>query len=200
MCYRCFRPQALCLCDRLSPVETKTRFVILIHPKEFSRIKNNTVRLTHLSLPNSELFTGVDFTRHAALNTILDNPDSHCVILYPGAGAVPINDAPLPPVDKTLVIILIDATWASAKPMLRRSRNLHRLPRITFHHRKSSAYGFKRQPFSQALSTIESTHAVLEILYDRGYESLCPKVLEHFLDPFHHMVQTQLQFNPPATT
>ena len=193
MCYRCFRPEPLCLCYAIVPVETRTQFVILIHPKECTRIKNNTGRLTHLSLPNSKLFMGVDFTHHRQLNTILNDPDNHCVILYPGSESSDLAEMPLPR-EKRLVILLIDATWASAKVMLRKSATLHTLPRISFSHTRTSAYGFKRQPFPEALSTMESTQVVLETLAQRGYEAIDSRELEHFLDPFTKMVEYQRQF------
>ena len=196
MCYRCNRPEAFCLCKSVTPVATNTKFVLLIHPKEYKRIKNNTGRLTHLSLTNSVLFSGVDFSRHTGLNKILSDPGNFCVILYPSDDSLCLNDTVLPLHDKQLVIILIDATWASARPMLRLSRNLHTLPKITFSHAKTSAYSFKRQPFAAALSTIESTHAVLEILQKQKIENIPEKKLQHFLDPFYEMVKLQLKFNP----
>ena len=196
MCYRCNRPANLCLCRSIVPIDTRTKFVILIHPKEYKRIKNNTGRLTHLSLPNSELFCGVDFTHHSGLNAILDDPKNSCFILYPGEKSIPLHEVPLPAEERQLVILLIDATWSSAKPMLRQSKNLHPLPKISFTHTKTSAYRFKRQPFPEALSTMESTHAVLEILQHRGYENIPADKLLHFCDVFHEMIDAQLKFNP----
>jgi len=194
MCYQCHRPAKLCLCKYIVPVDTHTKFIILIHPKEYKRIKNNTGRLTHLSLPNSELFTGVDFTHHNQLNAILDNPANACYILYPGTNSTPLHEVQLPERDRQLVIILIDATWSSAKPMLRLSKNLHSLPKISFTHTKTSAYRFKRQPFCEALSTMESTHCVLEILQQKAYENIPVEKVAHFLDPFHEMVKYQVIF------
>ena len=195
MCYRCNRPASHCLCPQIQPVETDTIFIILMHPKEYKRIKNNTGRLTHLSLPNSKLFVGVDFTKHKALNTILNDPDNHACVLFPSSDSQPLDQVTLPK-DKKLVLILIDATWDSAKPILRHSKNLHALPKLSFTHTKTSAYHFKRQPFVQALSTIESTHTVLEILTRRGIEKITRKNLDHFLDPFDEMVRMQRKFNP----
>mgnify|MGYP001544593586 FL=1 len=40
---------------------TATRFVFLMHPKEFKQEKAATGRLTHLCLPNSELHVGIGF-------------------------------------------------------------------------------------------------------------------------------------------
>ena len=46
---------------------TRTKFVILMHPYEFKRIKANTGRLTHLCLADSELHVGESFDDHAAV-------------------------------------------------------------------------------------------------------------------------------------
>ena len=60
-CYRCFWPQPLCWCGSIIPMETRTRFVFLTHPKEFKQEKAGTGRLTHLCLANSEVHMGVGF-------------------------------------------------------------------------------------------------------------------------------------------
>ena len=184
MCYDCNRPLKSCLCPYTHPIMTQTKFVILIHPKEYKHIKNNTGRLTHLSLPNSHLFVGVDFTKHHQVNAIINNPKNYCLILFPSSQSITLNTTTLPLTNKQLVIFLIDATWASAKPMLRLSKNLHHLQKITFVHTKTSAYTFKKQPFKQALSTMESTLCVLEILHEKGIEEISQQGLRNFLNPF----------------
>ncbi len=166
-----------------------------MHPKEYKRIKNNTGRLTHLSLPHSRLFVGVDFTEHAQLNAILNDQNNHACILFPAPDSQPLESSPLPS-EKRLVLILIDATWESARPMLRQSRNLHPLPKLSFSHTGVSGYRFKRQPFARALSTMETTQRVLEILTERGMEETTSQERKRFLDPFEKMVETQLKFNP----
>lgn len=194
MCYDCNRPKRSCLCFDIQPIETSTKFVILMHPKEFKYIKNNTGRLTYLSLKNSELFVGVDFSNDKRVNNLIDNPKNHCVILYPDKKCLNLSENGLNIDDKGLVIFIIDATWDSAKPILRRSTNLHNLPRISFSHTKTSAYNFKRQPFAEALSTMESTLCVLELLNYHGMESISNVALEDFLTPFEKMVKFQMEF------
>ena len=44
MCYRCFRPKAACLCADIVPMPTRTRFVLLMSPKEFKEEKAATGR------------------------------------------------------------------------------------------------------------------------------------------------------------
>ena len=194
MCYKCNRPKSFCLCYDIKPIETNTKFVILMHPKEFKYIKNNTGRLTHISLKNSDLFVGVDFSNHNRVNMLLTDPKNYCVILFPSESSICINEEKLKLDDKQLVVFIIDATWDSAKPMLRLSNNLHKLPKISFTHTKTSTYKFKKQPFPEALSTMESTLCVLEILKKQGLEAICDKDLEKFLNPFEKMVKFQMEF------
>ena len=49
------------VCGSITPMETRTRFVFLMHPKEFKQEKAGTGRLTHLCLKNSEILVGVGF-------------------------------------------------------------------------------------------------------------------------------------------
>ncbi len=194
MCYDCNRPKNSCLCKEINPIETKTKFIILMHPKEFKYIKNNTGRLTYLSLKNSELFVGIDFSNHNKINEIIDYTKNYCVILYPTIDSICINKKKLNLEDKQLVIFIIDATWDSSKPILRLSKNLQTLPKISFTHTKVSAYNFKRQPFKEALSTMESTLCVLEILTTQKQENISLKSLKQFLNPFKEMIRFQTKF------
>ena len=67
-CYRCYRPKSSCMCAYVRAIETQTKFIVLMHPKEFKKTKNGTGRLTHLSLPNSGLFKGIGFSDNARIN------------------------------------------------------------------------------------------------------------------------------------
>ena len=93
MCYRCFWPQQLCWCASLRPIETRTRFVFLMHPKEFKEEKAGTGRLTHLCLPNSELHMGKGFDDHEAVQALLGDAKNFCVLLYPGVQAINLSEA-----------------------------------------------------------------------------------------------------------
>ncbi len=53
---------------------TRTKFVILMHPYEFKRIKANTGRLTHICLPDSELFVGESFDTHEDVQALINDP------------------------------------------------------------------------------------------------------------------------------
>lgn len=192
-CYTCYRPMCSCMCSHIKPIATNTKFVILMHPKEFKKTKNGTGRLTHLSLPNSELFIDVDFTNHAAVNRLIDNPENLCYVLYPGKESLHLNAQKIETQGKQLVIFIIDSTWPCSVKILRLSHNLRRLPKLSFTHSKSSQFQIKEQPADFCLSTIESTLTILELLNFHEIERIEDEAFEHFLDPFLSMVDYQLQ-------
>ena len=74
MCYRCFWPQPLCWCASITPMETRTRFIFLMHPKEFKKEKAATGRLTHLCLARSEIHMGVEFDAHVEVQALIRDP------------------------------------------------------------------------------------------------------------------------------
>lgn len=92
MCYRCFWPEKLCWCASLRPMATRTRFVFLMHPKEFKEEKAGTGRLTHLCLPNSELHMGKGFDDHESVQALINDPANFPVLLYPGRDAVNLSE------------------------------------------------------------------------------------------------------------
>nr|WP_257785163.1 tRNA-uridine aminocarboxypropyltransferase [Lacunisphaera limnophila] len=173
MCYRCFWPQPLCWCSSLHPMPTATRFVFLMHPKEFKEEKAGTGRLTHLCLPNSELHMGTDFTRDEAVAALLDDPGNRCVLLYPGREARNLSAGEFTAADlacRRLVVFLLDATWPLARKMLRLSPNLQALPRIMFTPTAPSRYIIKQQPQPGCLSTLEAVHELLVVLEQSGLD------------------------------
>lgn len=193
MCYRCFWPGDLCWCDSLPEVPTRTRFVILMHPKEFKQEKAGTGRLTHLSLPNSEIQVGIEFDQHPAVQRLLADPKRHVVLLYPGKEATNLSREEIifsVPDDRELVVLVLDATWACARKMLKLSPSLQRLPRVMFTPSTPSRYVIKQQPFEGCLSTLESVREVIRSLHGREIEPVDES--DQLLKLFDRMQQVQI--------
>ncbi|CAI6149871.1 MAG: hypothetical protein SPLUMA2_SPLUMAMAG2_01640 [uncultured Sulfurimonas sp.] len=188
-CYECFRPTSSCMCEHFEHIQTHTKFVILMHPKEFKKVKNNTGRFTHKSLNNSELFIGIDFSDHKRINEIIASHDSY--ILFPSPNAVNLTDEKPILSSKPLAIFLIDSTWACTRKMFTLSTNLNTLKHMSFITKKTSAYEIKEQPHKNYLSTIESTLVVLELLKKHDIENIQEEELSGFLHPFFKMVEYQ---------
>jgi len=186
------------MCKYCQKIDTQTKFVILMHPKEFKKVKNNTGHFTHQSLVNSELFVGIDFTKHARVNEIIQTHQSY--ILFPSHEAVDISLTHPKKSDKPLAIFLIDSTWACTKSIFYHSKNLQKLPHMSFTTERTSAYEIKEQPQQNYLSTIESTLVVLEALSQHQIESITNEQLQSFLDPFYKMIayQKALISNPKS--
>lgn len=180
------------MCEHINAIDTKTKFVILMHPKEFKKVKNNTGFFTHLSLCNSELFIGVDFSEHKRITEILATHESY--ILFPSTDAINLseqNPKKMHKSSKEMAIFILDSTWACTNKMLQESTNLRALQHLSFTTQKTSQYQIKEQPQSNYLSTIESTLVVLEELHKHEIEKILPQALDSFLNPFFEMISYQ---------
>lgn len=195
MCYRCFRPEALCLCGSIRPMATATRFLILMHPKELKRVKLGTGRLTHLCLANSEIRVGIGFDADRALQAALADPGRAPALLFPGPGAADLSAGAPPLADlggRALLVVILDGTWSLARKMLRASPSLQRLPRIAIRPSAPSRYAIKRQPHPGCLSTLEAIHEALLALERAGLDRY-PEP-DQLLGLFARMQALQLAF------
>lgn len=202
-CYRCFWPQPLCWCSSISPMETRTRFVFLMHPKEFKQEKAATGRLTHLCLPRSEIHMGIGFDEHGAVQALIRDPAHFPVLLYPGRDALNLTAATAVPGEpqlaalhtqlehRRLVVFLLDATWALGRKMLRLSPSLQCLPRIMFTPTAPSRFVIKQQPHEGCLSTLEATHELLLALAQTGLDTYTQPT--QLLQLFARMQEFQLR-------
>jgi DTW domain-containing protein len=178
---------------------TRTRFVFLMHPKEFKQEKANTGRLTRLCLANSELHMGIGFDDVAAVQELIADGRNCCVLLYPGREALNLSTAGAAEIQaframlgaRRLVVFLLDATWAGARKMLRLSPSLQRLPRVMFTPSAPSCYVIKQQPQEGCLSTLEATHELLLALERSGLDDYPDKA--QLLDVFARMQDFQLK-------
>ncbi len=200
-CYKCYRPESSCMCKHINAIETKTKFIILMHPKEFKKVKNNTGFFTHLSLSNSEVFMGIDFSDNRRINEIIETHDSY--ILFPSENAIDLseeNPSLKNKSEKPMAIFLIDSTWACTRKIFTLSNNLNTLKHMSFTTSRVSQYGIKEQPKENYLSTIESTLVVLELLHKQGVETIKKSAFDSFLNPFFKMIEYQKNIMSTSTS
>jgi DTW domain-containing protein YfiP len=184
MCWRCRRPMRVCYCAAVQPIETRTRVVILQHPRE-SDVPINTARIAGLSLSNSTLHVGLDFAKDRELRAALSNEAAPPVLLYPSDDAKDLaKEAPPGPV----TLVVIDGTWWQASKLFKLNPFLHSLPRYGLAPSEESRYRIRKEPAAHCLSTIEALEAALTVLEHR------PGGFPELLKPFDTMVETQLDF------
>lgn len=209
VCPRCRRPSVVCYCAHLVPLPTRTRIVILQHPRE-ARVPIGTARMAHLMLPHSQLvhpqtwhsggpregqpegrgvFFGerpwaTDLGAEQAAGEGAAPPDS-VALLFPGPGAE--DPARLPPgAVKTLVVI--DGTWAQARKVLKQNPGLLRLRRVGITPTRPGNYRIRREPAAECLATIEALAQALGVLEGEG----APERFAGMLAAFTFMVDQQL--------
>lgn len=194
-CYKCMRPSSTCICKHISPFQTKTRFIILMHPMEYKKEKNGTGHMTNLQLENSEIIVGVDFTNNNRVNEILTKENSCSFLLYPGKDNFNLSIRKSSEINAVMgnnpYIFLLDGTWPCARKMLKLSKNLQKLKRVSFDNKIKSKFIIKQQPESLCLSTIESVYTILNLLKEGDLEQCETK---DFLIPFEKMIEYQLEY------
>jgi DTW domain-containing protein YfiP len=194
-CHTCRRPETTCLCGCITAVPTRTRFVLLMHPREYRKTRNGTGRITHLSLRRSEVHVGVDFRQHERVNALIDAPDTDCRLLYPGPGTQNLSRGEYHPhPGRRPVFFLIDGTWACARTVLRRSDNVRGLPRVGFDLTATSGFAIKRQPRPECLATVEAAHRCLTLLAADGHEDFGPEEGRLLLAPFRRIMEIQMGY------
>ena len=187
MCPRCERPQRVCYCAHLTSIATKTRVVLLQHPRE-EDMAIGTAHMANLCLPNSELHVGIHFDGSPELERALSDPERPAALLYPGDGAIDVlTDPPKGPI----TLVVVDGTWWQARKLVRTNKTLAALPRYAFHAPTPSEYRIRREPDEAYVSTIEALVHVLGVLEGD------PERLRELLTPFRAMIDKQIAF---ATT
>ncbi len=177
---------------------TKSRIVLLTHPKEYRRQKTGTGRLACLNLASCEILPGLAFDDHPRVRALVGDPGNLCFILYPSPGAIDLGAMGTTAAGldretlggRKIVVFLIDSTWACSRAVLRESPSIARLPRLAFVPREKSRWRIKRQPRDYCLATIEAIHELLCALEALGLEDYPDK--ERLLGAFASMQEYQL--------
>ncbi len=175
LCLSCFRPRQICFCSSIRPFNTYFTFRILMHPKEAKREHVGTGRLANAALDNCEIIIGSDFDQHQTVQELINSPIYFPMLLYPGKNSINLSSSPLSLefFNKRMpLLFIIDGTWAAAKAMMRESKTLHHLPRLSFDPTIESKFAIKQQPQKFCLSTIESIYYVLRCLESHGLENI----------------------------
>lgn len=188
------RPSSSCICKHTNPIHTNTRFIILMHPKEYKKEKNGTGHMTKLQLENSEIIVGVDFTKNKRVNEILVKEKCNTFLLYPGKNNFNLSIKKNSEVNSFMGnngnVFILDGTWPCVRKMLKLSKNLQKLKRLSFDNSIESKFIIKQQPDALCLSTIESVFTVVNLLKEATVEQ-CDTT--NFLMPFEKMIEYQVE-------
>lgn len=192
-CYKCFKPLNSCLCKYTKELDTGVKFVFLMHPKEAKRTRTGTGNLSHISLKDSEIIVGLDFAQNVRLQQLVNDPQYFPVMMYPGQEAWNAHREGFAAAvgNKTLLVIILDATWFCAKKMIEHNPFLLEFPRLSFYGDYRSIFTFKHEPKPECVSTIESCYYLIKELQTINMvnKELNPEPL---MDVFKEMIKLQL--------
>ena len=175
-CPRCLKPQALCVCEGITPFDNKLSLLILQHPQEQDR-ELGTARLTVLHLKDALLKIGLSWP---SLTRILGRsadpqrwailylgsvkaaaalPDRDIVVVNKKGTAVHYQDSALSEIEG---VVVLDGTWSQAKALWWRNGWMLKCKRIVLGPKRPSRYGrLRREPRSDGLSTLEAAAMLL---------------------------------------
>jgi DTW domain-containing protein len=182
-CPNCHKPQPLCICDSITPIENRISLLILQHPQEQDRALG-TARLTALHFKNAVLKIGLSWpSLSKALGRPVHDPQRWAV-LYLGSAKVADLDT-----DREVVainrkgevednqrailkdiegIVLLDGTWSQAKALWWRNAWMLKCQRVILGPKQPSRYGkLRKEPRRDGLSTIEAAAMLLAVLERR---------------------------------
>lgn len=196
LCPHCEKVPALCVCEFIKPIATKTRILILQHPQEPGE-KLGTGLLLHRMLPRSRMEVGLSW-RNLAHALGEESDAKSWAVLYLGSAKINEAQEPLTLVDKkgqplehssallsTIKgIVVLDGTWSQAKTLWWRNAWLLKLRRAVLMPTKKSLYGnLRKEPREESLSTLESTALALSALEHR------PELVGAIEEPFVELLE-----------
>lgn len=163
-CPRCKINPSLCFCHLLTPIETKTHVLMIMHHRE-KHLTSNTASLAKELLPKSDLHLyGLpdDTGGMERVQKIIAN--KRCFFLYPDEQALDIAEIKLEDSKQSLCLIVPDGTWRQAKKIKRRNSLFNDIPCIKLPAGKEGLYQLRNQHKEEGLCTFEAIARALGVL------------------------------------
>ena len=195
---QCHKPEPLCICDSIEPIESSISLLILQHPQEQDRALG-TARLAALHFKNAVLKIGLSWpSLSKALGRPVHDP-SRWAVLYLGSAKVADleTDRDIVAIDRKGHIetnqrailkdidgiVLLDGTWSQAKALWWRNAWMLKCQRVILGPAHPSRYGkLRKEPRRDGLSTIEAAGMLLAGLEKR------PDIAETLNGSFERML------------
>jgi DTW domain-containing protein len=182
-CPHCQKPTPLCICDSVTPIDSRVALLILQHPQEQDRALG-TARLTAQHFKDAVVKVGLSWP---SLSKALGRPvadASRWAVLYLGSAKVADLDTEreVVAIDRKGAIeadqrgilgdiegvVLLDGTWSQAKALWWRNAWMLKCQRVILGPKRPSRYGdLRREPRQDGLSTIEAAGMLLAALEKR---------------------------------
>jgi len=206
-CPRCGKPETLCVCRDIQPIDNKIALLILQHPQEQDKALG-TARLTALHFKNAVFKTGLSWPSLAkalgraadpkrwatlylgSVDPALVAPGYPVVALDAKGNMLPVQETALADIEG---VIVLDGTWSQAKTLWWRNAWLLKSKRVVLAPSRPSLYGkLRREPRREGLSTLEAAGMLLARLENR------PEIETALLDSFGKLLDKYREHPPVA--
>ncbi|GLH75575.1 DTW domain-containing protein [Bradyrhizobium sp. SSBR45G] len=212
-CPRCQKPEPLCICDSVTPLQSRLGLLILQHPQEQERALG-TARLAAQHFKNAVVKVGLSWPSLAKAlgRPVADpsrwailylgsakaadlDPDSEVVALTRKGEAAENQRAILKSIDG---VVLLDGTWSQAKALWWRNPWMLKCQRVILGPRQPSRYGrLRREPRRDGLSTIEAAGMLMAALERRPeIAAALDSSFERMLARYREVEQAQPELTP----
>ena len=215
-CPRCLKPKPICICDSVTPIESRISLLILQHPQEQDRALG-TARLAALHFRNAVVKIGLSWpSLPKALGRPVGDP-SRWAVLYLGSASVAdleidadivavnrkgeLADNQRAILQRIEGIVLLDGTWSQAKALWWRNPWMLKCQRMLLGRRAPSRYGrLRREPRRDGLSTIEAAAMLIAHLEQRpDIEATLNRSFERMLTRYRDVQESMPELAPPPT-
>ncbi|WP_321326534.1 tRNA-uridine aminocarboxypropyltransferase [Thiomicrorhabdus sp.] len=197
VCQYCLRPDKVCICGFIKPINNNIEIGILQHPSEVKQIKGTAI-IAQLSLCKVSYWVGESLDDLPGLVNWLDQ-DEKVYLLYPDIEnqteayySYSIKELTQSAMSKQgIKILVLDGTWRKTYKMMQLNSALRQLDRIELNPLNESQYKIRKQKDQQSLATIEAIYELLAQLENN------PTKFQPLLDAFESIQNQQLAFRKP---
>ena len=197
VCQHCLRPDKVCICGFIKPINNNIEIGILQHPSEVKQIKGTAI-IAQLSLCKVSYWIGESLDDLPGLVNWLDQ-DEKVYLLYPDIEnqteayySYSIKELTQSAMSKQgIKILVLDGTWRKTYKMMQLNSALRQLDRIELNPMNESQYKIRKQKDQQSLATIEAIYELLAQLENN------PTKFQPLLDAFESIQNQQLAFRKP---
>ena len=192
ICQNCGRPEKVCICHFIEPIDNRVEIAILQHPAEVKQIKGSAI-IAQLALTHCKTWVGEQLSELPGLVTWLTE-NKNVFLLYPEIENQ-VKDYEVFDVGQIhhenlheVKVLILDGTWRKTFKMMQLNPELQSLNRVSLTPTKDSKYRIRKQKDSQSLSTVEAIYELLSQL-ENSTEKFKP-----LLDAFEKVQNQQLSF------
>ncbi len=185
-CSYCMLLPYLCICDIKKTLSTNSAFLLLMYDDEILK-PSNTGRLIADLIPDTLAFIWSRTQPEPQLLELLKDPKWQPIVIFPEEYTAPervMHKYQAPEKNKRPLFILLDASWAQAKKMFRKSPYLNNFPVLSFSPESISRYLLRKAVKDNQLATAEVAGRVLEFIGESENATIMDLLFETFKENY----------------